>query len=109
MTVPGPELLGLDAPTLAAILAMAGVTWALRAAGYLVLARLPPTPFLRAALAYLPGCLFVAYLAPVLARGGLAALAAALATAIAMHATRSVPLAMAAGVGTMWLMRLAGA
>lgn len=109
MSWPGGTFLGLDAPTLAAILAMAGVTWGLRAVGYLVLSWLPPTPFLRAVLAHLPGCLFAAYLAPVLARGGAATLAAGLATAAAMAATRSVPVAMATGVGTVWLLRLMGA
>jgi uncharacterized membrane protein len=103
------NILGLDWPTLAAIGAMVAVTWGLRAAGWLVLGRLPPTPFLRAFIAYLPGCLFAAFLAPALAAGGGPALAGAAAAAVAMHAARSVPLAMAVGVGTVWLIRLAAA
>jgi uncharacterized membrane protein len=99
------HLLGFDAPTLAAIAAMVAVTWALRAAGYLVLARLPPTPFLRRFLNHLPGCLFVAFLLPALAAGGWPAFAGAAAAAAAMIARRSLPLAMAAGVGTVWLLQ----
>lgn len=103
------NVLGFDAPTLAAIAAMAVVTVGLRAFGYLVLARLPPTPFMRAFLSHLPGCLFAAFLAPALARGGPGALVGALAAAAAMITTRSLPLAMAAGVGTLWLLRIMGA
>jgi uncharacterized membrane protein len=98
---------GLDWPTLAAIAAMMLVTWGLRATGYLVLARLPPTPFMRAFLSHLPGCLFAAFLVPALAVGGWPALSAALATALVMARTRSLPLAMAAGVGSVWLVGIA--
>jgi uncharacterized membrane protein len=101
------NILGLDWPTMGAVGAMIAVTWGLRAAGYLVLGRLPPTPFLRAFIAHLPGCLFVAFLAPALATGGGPALAGALAAGMAMHVARSVPLAMAAGVGTVWLIQAA--
>jgi uncharacterized membrane protein len=103
------NVFGLDLPTLSAIVAMAAVTLGLRAFGYLVLARLPPTPFMRAFLTHLPGCLFAAFLAPALAKGGPGALAGAAAAAAAMVATRSLPLAMACGVGTVWLLRMLGA
>jgi uncharacterized membrane protein len=102
------NLAGLDALTLYAIAAMVAVTWGLRAAGVLVLARLPPTPFVRAFVGHLPGCLFAAFLAPAVAAGGWPALAGALAAAVAMARLASVPAAMAAGVGTVWLIRLAG-
>lgn len=103
----GVNLWGLDWPTLAAIGAMVAVTWGLRAFGYLVLARLPPTPFMRAFLAHLPGCLFAAFLAPVLAAGGWPALAGAVAVGVVMATWRSLPAAMAAGVGVVWLLQVA--
>lgn len=103
------NLFDVTPATMAAIIAMTVVTVGLRAFGYLVLARLPPTPFARAFLSHLPGCLFAAFLAPALASGGPTALAGGLAAAAAMIATRSLPLAMAAGVGTVWLLRLMGA
>lgn len=99
--------LGLDWPTLAAILAMAAITFALRAGGFLVLARIPPTPFVRAFLTHLPGCLFAAFLAPALLAGGWPSVGGAVAAALAMQARRSLPLAMVAGVGTVWLLEQA--
>lgn len=102
----GVSLWGLDWLTLAAIGAMVAITWGLRAFGYLVLARLPPTPFARAFLSHLPGCLFAAFLAPVLAAGGWPALAGAVAVGIVMATLRSLPVAMAAGVGVVWLLQV---
>lgn len=96
--------LGLDRPTLAAILAMTLVTFGLRASGFLILARLPPTPFVRAFLTHLPGALFAAFLAPALLAGGWPTLAGAAATALVMRRRRSLPQAMAAGVGLVWLL-----
>jgi uncharacterized membrane protein len=49
-----------EAPsTLAAIAAMAAVTLACRCGGYFIFARVKPTPFIRNALAHLPGCIIV--------------------------------------------------
>lgn len=102
---PGLNLWGFEMPALVAIGAMAMVTWWLRLFGYLVLARLPPTPFVRAFLSHLPGALFTAFLAPVLATGGWPALAGSVAVGTVMLAWRSLPLAMAAGVAVVWLLQ----
>ena len=93
---------GTDLLTLAAILAMAGATFAVRAAGYLVFRRIQPGPFLRAFLGHLPGTIFVAFAAPVVARSGLAGLAGAAATLAVMAATRSATAALLAGVAAFW-------
>lgn len=98
---------GLDWPTLAAILAMALVSFALRASGYVLLARIPPTPFVRAFLTHLPGALFAAFLAPALLAGGWPSLFGGMVTAVVMWARHSLPLAMAAGVGAVWLVEAA--
>jgi uncharacterized membrane protein len=101
-------MIAADLATLAAILGMAAVTFAIRAAGYLVLRRIQPGPFLRAFLGHLPGTLFVAFAAPAVARSGVAGLAGAVATLVAMALSRSTPLALLAGVGAFWAVRAAG-
>lgn len=98
---------GLPDPwTLAAILAMAVATFACRAGGYLVFRSITPSPLLRDVLAFIPGTLFMAYVAPAVAHGGAGHLVAAVATAAVMIATRSIPLALASGIGTAWGMSL---
>lgn len=83
---------------LLAILAMAGVTWLLRAGGLLLAGRLPQRGRAARALQLMPGCVMAALVAPAIARGGPAETLAAAATAIVMFATRSLPAAMLAGV-----------
>jgi uncharacterized membrane protein len=58
--------MGDQSSTLIAIMAMALVTLACRCGGYFVFARISPSPFMRRALAHLPGCIFVAYVVPAL-------------------------------------------
>lgn len=101
-------MIGADLATLAAILGMACVTFAIRAAGYLVLRRVQPGPFLRAFLGHLPGTLFIAFAAPAVARAGAAGLAGAIATVVVMALSRSATLALLAGVGAFWAVRAAG-
>jgi len=98
--------MSVDPLTLAAILAMAVVTFACRAAGYLVLRRIAPGPGLRSFLGHVPGALFVAFTAPAVVAAGPPGWVGALATTWVMRATSSVPLALAAGVGCFWIGRL---
>ncbi|MCK9239351.1 AzlD domain-containing protein [Desulfocurvus sp.] len=96
----------VSAQALAAILAMAAVTYATRAAGLFLVGRLRMGPRAEAFLSAIPGAVVVSLVAPaVLTQGPAEALAglAALGTALA---TRSLPLAMAAGVGAVWALRL---
>jgi uncharacterized membrane protein len=84
------------------IAAMAVVTAACRCGGYFLLSRIPPSPFIRDALSYLPGCIFAAYVFPALLRGPPGHWAAAAATLAAMAASRNLGVSIAMGVATAW-------
>ncbi len=95
----------LDPWVLAAIAAMAVATFATRAGGYLLFRAFRPPPLLRAVLAYIPGTLFVSYIAPALAVGGLQQWVGAAATVVVMLATRNLALAILGGTaaaGVVW-------
>lgn len=85
-----------------AILGMAGVTYLCRAGGYWVFSRLPPSPRIQATLAHLPGCLFVAYVAPALLRGQLKDVVGAAATVIAMKLGGNIGVAIGVGMAAAW-------
>ncbi len=93
---------------LAAILGMALASYICRAGGYAVLRVTRPPPFVQAMLQHLPGCIFVAFLAPVLANAGWAAWAAAAVVLLVQARLRKLAVSILAGVGTLWLLRLAG-
>ena len=91
-----------------AILAMAGVTWGLRAGGLALARRLRQQGAVARALRQMPACVMAALVAPAVAQGGPAQAFAAAATITAMAVTRSLPVAMAIGVaavvaGRQWL------
>ena len=95
----------LDPWVLAAIAAMAAATFANRAGGYLLFRAFSPPPVVRAMLGYVPGTLFVSYVAPALAAGGLQQWVGALATVAVMLATRNLALAILGGTaaaGVVW-------
>ena len=95
----------LDPWVLAAIAAMAAATFVNRAGGYLLFRAFSPSPVVRAMLGYVPGTLFVSYVAPALAAGGLQQWVGALATVAVMLATRNLALAILGGTaaaGVVW-------
>lgn len=94
----------LDA--LLAILGMAAVTIAVKAAGLLVAERLPRNGFAAAWLRHIPGAVLAALVAPDILSGRLPEALAAVATALAYTLTRSLLPAMAAGVLAVYLLRL---
>ena len=94
---------GLDASTLAAIGGMAGATYLCRGGGYWLFRQLHPPPWLRGALGTLPGTLFVAYVVPALALGGMRQWVAALMTVATMLATGSLAAAVVLGTAASWL------
>lgn len=98
----------MDTWTLIAIAAMAGVTWGCRAGGLLVASWLPRDGRFGLVLETMPGCVMAALVAPEVAHGGAAGWVAGGATVAAMLATRSLPVAMAVGVGAVALMRWSG-
>jgi branched-subunit amino acid transport protein len=97
---------------LLAILGMALVTYASRAGGYAVLRVVRPPAFVQAMLRHLPGCLFVAYVAPPLLAGSWPAWTGALVVVGVQLATRNIAYAILAGVaavwGAQWAMQAAG-
>ena len=92
----------LDPWVLFAIIGMAVATYATRAGGYLVFRAVRPPPILRDALGYIPGALFVSYVAPALADGGLQQWAGAAATIGLMLATRQLAVAIIGGTAVAW-------
>ena len=98
----------LDPWVLAAIAAMAAATFVNRAGGYLLFRAFSPPPAVRAMLGYVPGTLFVSYVAPALAAGGLQQWVGALATVAVMLATRNLALAILGGTAAAGMVWAAG-
>lgn len=95
----------LDPWVLAAIAAMAAATFVTRAGGYLLFRAFRPPPIMRAMLGYIPGTLFISYVAPALATGGVQQWVGAAATVAVMLATRNLTLAILGGTaaaGVVW-------
>jgi uncharacterized membrane protein len=90
-----------------AILGMALATFATKAGGFLLAGRLPQTGFVAIWLRHVPGAVLAALVAPAIVNGGLPETIAAAATAVAYILTRNLFPAMIAGVGTVFLMRIA--
>jgi uncharacterized membrane protein len=94
--------------TLESVLAIAGmiaVTYAIRAGGLFLADRLPETGFVAAWLKQVPGAVLAALVAPGVVAGGVAEWCAAVATALAFIATRSLLPSMAAGIAVVWVVR----
>lgn len=89
-----------------AIVGMALVTIAIKAAGLLLADRLPRQGFGAAWLQHIPGAVLAALVAPPLVTGSPAELIAAAITALAYFLTRNLLAAMAAGVLAVYLARL---
>ncbi len=96
----------LDLWVLAAIAAMAAATYLTRAGGYWLFRVVKPAPAVRAMLGYIPGALFVSYVVPALASGGVQEWVGAAATAGVMAWTRNLSLAILGGTAAaaaVWL------
>lgn len=91
---------------LLAIVLMAIVTYATRAGGYWLMGRITLSPRVAVMLAYLPGAVLTSLVVPAVLEEGLAGVIALAATALAMQWRGNLLLAMLAGVGTIWLVRL---
>ena len=89
-----------------AILGMALVTIAIKASGLLLADRLPRQGFGAAWLRHIPGAVLAALVAPALVTGSPAEIVAAVATGGVFILSRSLFAAMAAGVATVYLVRL---
>lgn len=87
------------------IAAMAVVTYAMRAGGFLMMGYVPITPRVRAFLQALPGAVVVALVVPVAVDGGVAATAAVLAALAMMAWWRNDLVAVVSGVAAAALLR----
>ena len=91
-----------------AILAMALVTYPMRAGGYWLMGHVPLTPRLRRILEALPGTVVVATVLPLLFREGIAAGAAIAAALLVTLIRRNDFIALIAGVGAAAAVRAMG-
>ena len=89
-----------------AIVGMALVTIAIKASGLMLADRLPRQGFGAAWLRHIPGAVLAALVAPALVTGSPAEIVAAVATGGVFILSRSLFAAMAAGVATVYLVRL---
>ncbi|NKC33719.1 AzlD family protein [Falsiroseomonas selenitidurans] len=87
---------------LLAILGMALVTYASRAGGYAVLRAVRAPDWVQVLLRHLPGCLFMAYVAPPLLAGGPGAWAGAAVVVAVQLATRNLGIAILSGIAAVW-------
>jgi uncharacterized membrane protein len=94
--------MSLDLHTLSAILLMAAATYLCRGGGYWLFRQISPTPLVRAILVYIPGTLFVSYVVPAVAAGGVQPLAGSVVTVGLMLVTRNMSIAIAGGVAAAW-------
>ena len=98
----------LDPWVLAAIFGMALATYSTRAGGYLLFRAFKPPPVVRAMLSYVPGTLFVSYVVPALAQGGVQQGVGAAGTLAIMLATRNLALAILGGTAMAWVVWATG-
>jgi uncharacterized membrane protein len=91
---------------LVAIVGMALVTIGIKASGLLLADRLPRHGFAAAWLRHIPGAVLAALVAPAIASGGPAEAVAGAVTAVVFVVSRNLFAAMAAGVLTVYLVRL---
>ncbi len=88
-----------------AILAMAAVTYAIRAGGFWLMGYVPLTRRVRSILNALPGSVVVAVILPLAVRGGTAATLAVLTSLVVMALRRNDLLAVVCGMGAAALVR----
>lgn len=93
---------------LAAFVAMAAVTFGMRAGGFWLMGRVPMTERMRKGLEALPGALIVATILPVALARGVPASVCLLATALTMAVVRRDFVAVIAGLAVAALLRHLG-
>lgn len=93
----------LDPWVLLAIVGMSLATYATRAGGYLLFRAMRPSQQVRALLSYIPGTLFVAYVAPALAQGRLPEWIGTVATLAIMIGSGQMAAAILGGTAVAWL------
>jgi uncharacterized membrane protein len=99
---------GADFDVFAAIFAMAAATYATRALGFMLMARVPLTARLRRMLDTLPGAVVVSTVVPIVVRDGLPAALAIAAAGAVMLVWRKDILAMVTGMAVAAAVRAMG-
>ncbi|WP_158742160.1 AzlD family protein [Acidisphaera sp. L21] len=93
----------MNGSTLLAIAGMSLATFACRYGGYWLFSHIRPTPALRTVLGYIPGALFVSYVAPALFAGGPMQWIGGAATVVLMLVVRDLSLAVLGGTAIAWV------
>ena len=99
--------MSISLEALITILGMTAVTFAIRAGGLLLADRLPRTGFVASWMKHIPSAVLASLVAPAIAGGGPAEATAAAVTLLAYVLSRSLFVAMVAGVVAVFLARLA--
>ena len=99
------EWLGMTPASLLTILGMAAGTYLTRAGGLFLMSRVRITPRLEAFLNAIPGAIIVSIVVPSVVTSGPAEVLAGTATLAVAAKTRNLPLAIAAGILCVWLLR----
>ena len=92
----------MNPDTLLAIAGMALATFACRYGGYWLFGQIRPSRSLRIALGYVPGALFVSYVAPALVSGGPMQQVAGAATLALMLVSGNLTVAVLGGTAVAW-------
>jgi uncharacterized membrane protein len=98
-------VIGAEASALAAIAAMAIVTYATRLSGLVLMPRLPSRPWLETWIGYVPGCVLAAIVAPTLLKAGLPGLVAGALAIVLARRTSNLLVPLTAAVVVVWLLR----
>lgn len=93
----------IDPWNLAAIIGMMLATMACRFGGYLAFRHVRPGPVLDRLIGYIPGTLFVSFVAPALLQGGALQWAGGAATVAVMIATRNLGVSIIVGTAAAWV------
>lgn len=99
------DMWGMSQASMLAILGMAVGTYLTRAGGLFLMSRVKVTPRLEAFLNAIPGAIIVSIVTPAVITSGPAEVLAGAATLGVAARTRNLPLAIAAGVLCVWLLR----
>jgi uncharacterized membrane protein len=98
-------VIGAEASALAAIAAMAIVTYATRLSGLVLMPRLPSRPWLDTWIGYVPGCVLAAIVAPAVLHAGLPGVVAGSLAIVLARRTSNLLVPLTAAVAVVWLLR----
>jgi len=99
------EWFSMSQASMLTIFGMAVGTYLTRAGGLFLMSRVRVTPRLEAFLNAIPGAIIVSIVAPAVIASGPAEIMSGVATLAIAAKTRNLPLAIAAGVLAVWLLR----